>query len=242
MRSYFTLVLVCFYCIYVIPAFADEVIISEPGAMITYSPELQNKNQMIFRKYNFSLSQPARVRLNFKSNIDNKVSIKLIETETENSIKPFEKIIIKRYSPCNIEADLSAKAYTFLVLQYRPIGSVNNTGTYSFVMNKLDESVPVVEKIVTDTSASAPKQPIIKSGSANNEDSVKQGCDATETSKHVSSIDKQSEKTNINSVDDTRDLLSLVADLGTILDYFLAKKWMLGFIVAIVSVLVKLNS
>ena len=91
MRSYFTLVLVCFYCIHVIPAFADEVIISEPGAMITYSPELHNKNQMIFRKYNFSLSQPARVRLNFKSNIDNNVSIKLIETETENSIKPFEK-------------------------------------------------------------------------------------------------------------------------------------------------------
>lgn len=239
MRSYFTLVLVCFYCIYVISAFADEVIISEPGAMITYSPELQNKNQMIFRKYNFSLSQPARVRLNFKSNIDNKVSIKLIETETENSIKPFEKIIIKRYSPCNIEADLSAKAYTFLVLQYRPIGSVNNTGTYSFVMNKLDESVPVVEKTVTDTSASAPKQPIIKSGSANNDDSVKQGCDANETSKHVSSIDKQSEKTNINSVDDTRDLLSLVADLGTILDYGLAKRWMVLFGGIISAVLFK---
>lgn len=45
MRSYFTLVLVCFYCIHVIPAFADEVIISEPGAMITYSPKLHNKNR-----------------------------------------------------------------------------------------------------------------------------------------------------------------------------------------------------
>lgn len=239
MRSFFTLVLVCFYCIYVIPAFADEVIISEPGAMITYSPELHNKNQMIFRKYNFSLSQPARVRLNFKSNIDNKVSIKLIETETENSIKHFEKIIIKRYSPCNIEADLSAKAYTFLVLQYRPIGSVNNTGTYSFVMNKLDESVPVVEKIVTDTSASALKQPIIKSGSANNDDSVKQGSDATETSKQVSCIDKKSEKTNTNSGDDTRDLLSLVTVLGTILEYWLAKKWIVLFGGIISAVLFK---
>lgn len=242
MRSYFTLVLVCFYCIHVIPAFADEVIISEPGAMITYSPELHNKNQMIFRKYNFSLSQPARVRLNFKSNIDNNVSIKLIETETENSIKPFEKIIIKRYSPCNIEADLSAKAYTFLVLQHRPIGSVNNTGTYSFVMNTLDEPVPVVEKTVTDTSTPAPKQPIIKSGSANNDDSIKQGSDTNETSKQVSSIDKKSGKTNTSSGDDIRDLLSLVTDLGTILEYCSAKKWVLIFIGIITSIFVKLNS
>lgn len=194
MRSYFTLVLVCFYCIYVIPAFADEVIISEPGAMITYSPELHNKNQMVFRKYNFSLSQPARVRLNFKSNIDNKVSIKLIETETENSIEPFKETIVKRSSPCNIEADLSAKAYTFLVLQHRPIGSVNNTGTYSFVMNTVDEPVPVVEKTVTDTSTPAPKQQIIKSGSPNNDNSVKQGSDTTETSKQVSCIDKKVKK------------------------------------------------
>lgn len=242
MRSYFTLVLVCFYCIYVIPAFADEVIISEPGVMITYSPELHNKSQIVFRKYNFSLSQPARVRLNFKSNIDNKVSIKLIETETENSIEPFKETIVKRYSPCNIEADLSAKTYTFLVLQHRPIGSVNNTGTYSFVMNKLDESVPVVEKTVTATSTPAPKQPIIKSGSANNDNSVKQGSDTNETSKQVSSIDKQSEKTNINSGDDTRDLLSLVADLGTILDYVLAKRWILLFLGVIMSFFVKLNS
>lgn len=241
MRSYFTLVLVCFYCIYIIPVFADEVIISEPGVMITYSPELHNKSKMVFRKYNFSLSQPARVRLNFKSNIDNKVSIKLIETETENSIEPFKETIVKRSSPCNIEADLSAKAYTFLVLQHRPIGSVNNTGTYSFVMNTVDETVPVVEKTVTDTSTPAPKQPIIKSGSANNDDSIKQGSDTNETSKQVSSIDKQSEKTNINSGDDTRDLLSLVADLGTILDYVLAKRLMFAFFVVIMSVLVKLN-
>lgn len=242
MRSYFTLVLVCFYCIHVIPAFADEVIISEPGAMITYSPELHNKNQMIFRKYNFSLSQPARVRLNFKSNIDNNVSIKLIETETENSIKPFEKTIVKRFSPCNIEADLSAKAYTFLVLQHRPIGSVNNTGTYSFVMNTVDESVPVVEKTVTATSTPAPKQQIIKSGSANNDNSVKQGSDTTETSKQVSCIDKKSEKTNTSSGDDIRDLLSLVTDLGTILEYCSAKKWILIFIGIITSIFVKLNS
>lgn len=240
MRSYFTLVLVCFYCIYVIPAFADEVIISEPGAMITYSPELHNKNQMVFRKYNFSLSQPARVRLNFKSNIDNKVSIKLIETETENSIEPFKETIVKRSSPCNIEADLSAKAYTFLVLQHRPIASVNNTGTYSFVMNKVDEPVPVVEKTVTDTSTPAPKQQIINSGSPNNDNSVKKGSDTTETSKQVSCIDKKSEKTNTNSGDDIRDLFSLVTDLGTILDYVLAKRWMLVFFIAIMSVLVKL--
>ncbi|WP_293556987.1 hypothetical protein [Phascolarctobacterium sp.] len=239
MRSFFTLVLVCFYCIYVIPAFADEVIISEPGVMITYSPELHNKSQMVFRKYNFSLSQPARVRLNFKSNIDNKVSIKLIETETENSIEPFKETIVKRSSPCNIEADLSAKAYTFLVLQHRPIGSVNNTGTYSFVMNTLDESVPVVEKTVTVTSTPAPKQQIIKSGSANNDNSVKQGSDTNETSKQVSSIDKQSEKTNINSGDDTRDLLSLVADLGTILEYCLAKKWVILYGVGILAILLK---
>lgn len=239
MRSYFTLALVCFYCIYVIPAFADEVIISEPGAMITYSPELHNKNQMVFRKYNFSLSQPERVRLNFKSNIDNKVSIKLIETETENSITPFEKTIIKRYSPCNIEADLSAKAYTFIVLQHRPIGSVNNTGTYSFVMNTVDEPVPVVEKTVTDTSTPAPKQQIIKSDSANNDNSVKQGSDTNETSKQVSSIDKQSEKTNTNSGDDTRDLLSLVTVLETILEYWLAKKWIVLFGGIISAVLFK---
>ena len=239
MRSYFTLVLVCFYCIYVIPAFADEVIISEPGAMITYSPELHNKNQMVFRKYNFSLSQPARVRLNFKSNIDNKVSIKLIETETENSIEPFKETIVKRSSPCNIEADLSAKVYTFLVLQHRPIGSVNNTGTYSFVMNTLDESVPVVEKTVTATSTPAPKQQIIKSGSANNDNSVKQGSDTTETSKQVSCIDKKSEKTNTNSGDDTRDLLSLVTVLGTILEYCLSKKWIVLFGGIISAVLFK---
>lgn len=239
MRSYFTLVLVCFYCIYVIPAFADEVIISEPGVMITYSPELHNKSQIVFRKYNFSLSQPARVRLNFKSNIDNKVSIKLIETETENSIEPFKETIVKRYSPCNIEADLSAKTYTFLVLQHRPIGSVNNTGTYSFVMNKLDESVPVVEKTVTATSTPAPKQPIIKSGSANNDNSVKQGSDTNETSKQVSSIDKQSEKTNTNSGDNARDLLSLVTVLGTILEYWSAKKWIALFGGIISAVLFK---
>lgn len=240
MRSYFTLVLVCFYCIYVIPAFADEVIISEPGAMITYSPELHNKNQMAFRKYSFSLSQPARVRLNFKSNIDNKVSIKLIETETENSITPFEKTIVKRYSPCNIEANLSAKAYTFIVLQHRPIGSVNNTGTYSFVMNTVDEPVPVVEKTVTDTSTPVPKQPIIKSGSANNDDSIKQGSDTNETSKQVSSMDKKSGKTNTNSSDDIRDLLSLVTDLGTILEYCLAKKWVILYRVGILAILLKL--
>lgn len=240
MRSYFTLVLVCFYCIYVIPAFADEVIISEPGVMITYSPELHNKSQMVFRKYNFSLSQPARVRLNFKSNIDNKVSIKLIETETENSIEPFKETIDKRYSPCNIEADLSAKAYTFLVLQHRPIGSVNNTGTYSFVMNTVDESVPVVEKTVTATSTPAPKQQIIKSGSANNDDSIKQGSDTNETSKQVSSMDKKSGKTNTNSSDDIRDLLSLVTDLGTILEYCLAKKWVILYGVGILAILLKL--
>ncbi len=239
MRSYFTLVLVCFYCIYVIPAFADEVIISEPGAMITYSPELHNKNQIVFRKYNFSLSQPARVRLNFKSNIDNKVSIKLIETETENSIEPFKETIVKRSSPCNIEADLSAKAYTFLVLQHRPIGSVNNTGTYSFVMNTVDEPVPVVEKTVTDTSTPAPKQSIIKSGSANNDDSIKQGSDTNETSKQVSSIDKKSGKTNTNSGEDIRDLLSLVTDLGTILEYCLAKKWVILYGVGILAILLK---
>ena len=67
--------------------------------MITYSPELHNKNQMVFRKYNFSLSQPARVRLNFKSNIDNKVSIKLIETETEKLLQYIFDVTTKYYLP-----------------------------------------------------------------------------------------------------------------------------------------------
>lgn len=165
------------------------------------------------------------------------MSIKLIEIETENSITPFEKTIVKRYSLCNIEADLSAKAYTFIVLQHRPIGSVNNTGTYSFVMNTVDEPFPVIEKTVTDTSTPAPKQQIIKSGSANNDNSVKQGSDTNETSKQVSSIDKQSEKTNTNSGDDTRDLLSLVTVLGTILEYWLTKKWIVLFGVGILAIL-----
>lgn len=51
---------------------------------------------------------------------------------------------------------------------------------------------------------------------------------------------KKSGKTNTNSSDDIRDLLSLVTDLGTILEYCLAKKWVILYGVGILAILLKL--
>lgn len=130
---------------------AEEKIVEEPGIMITYSPELHTQNEILFRKYKFSLSEPTKIKLNFKSNIENKVSIKLIETDSEIPIKNFSKTILRRYSPYNIEADLAANNYTFLVYQHRPIGSTNNTGRYSFTISKVIKQQPVTEKVQTKT-------------------------------------------------------------------------------------------
>lgn len=228
MRSYFTLVLICCYCIYVIPAFADEVIISEPGVMITYSPELHNKSQMVFRKYNFSLSQPTKVRLNFKSEIANKVSIKLIETETEIPIRAFDKAILKRYSPCNIEADLSAKAYTFLVLQHRPVGSINNTGVYSFSMSKIDEPSPVVDKKVQSQNNTLPNKPILEAEPTDSVDKTKQTSNSNVTKESQIDLDRPSEKQksiNISFGSSVKDWISLITECGALFGYFVSKKW-----------------
>lgn len=228
MRNYFALILLCFCCVCNSIIFADELIISEPSAMITYSPDLHDKNQVVFRKYNFSLLQPTKVRLNFKSEIDNKVSIKLIETETEIPIKAFDKAILKRYSPCNIEADLSAKAYTFLVLQHRPVGSINNTGVYSFSMIKIDEHSPVVDKKVQSQNNTLPNKPILEVEPTDSVDKTKQTSNNKVTKESQIDLDRQSEKQksiNISFGSSVKDWISLITECVALFSYFVSKKW-----------------
>lgn len=228
MKNYVTLILLCFCCVCNSIIFANELIISETSAMITYSPDLHDKNQVVFRKYNFSLSQPTKVRLNFKSEIDNKVSIKLIEKETEIPIKAFDKTILKRYSPCNLEVDLSAKAYTFLVLQHRPVGSINNTGMYSFSMSKIDEPSAVVDKKVQPQNNTLSNKPILEVKSTDSTNKIKQINNSKLINESQIVLDRQNEKQksiNISFGSSVKDWISLITECGALFGYFVSKKW-----------------
>lgn len=98
---------------------------------ITYPKEKESDKINEAFRYKFYLPQPAMVKLHFISYIDKKIYFKLLD-EDEMAIKPFCKLLLRKYSPFTEQVMLDAGNYTFVVYKYYTNNAFSNTGKFKF--------------------------------------------------------------------------------------------------------------
>ncbi len=134
MRKFLLFLALFMFCIGANVACAEHLL--SGAEKVTYVADKESKDKTVVRKYRFSLDESSRVNLHFVTHVNRYVSIKLMESETENPITALSGRISIDDNPINRSVDLKAGNYTFIVYKERPGGNVDNTGDYKFVFTK----------------------------------------------------------------------------------------------------------
>ena len=140
------------------------VLLSDSG-VVTYPAGKGYRSRSIVKKYNFSLKEDAKVTLRFITHVDRYVGIKLMETDTENTIKALTSRISIADNPFTRSVDLRAGQYTFIVYRERSGGNVDNTGTYKFTFtkgNRVVQSEVSPQQPIAITGENPKRQPDVK--------------------------------------------------------------------------------
>lgn len=123
-----------------------EAILSGTG-IITYPQEEERKSVILYEKYPFKVNTASNINLHFISKVEDYIEIRVINSDSENEIKAFNRRIRRDQSPFDETVHMAAGNYCLIVYKVKSSNSTHNTGQFSFLItaNKIEpvSSVPV---------------------------------------------------------------------------------------------------